>query len=603
MTRRSRAAAVTLAVVGALLLAAHAVGFTTAAFTSSSSSRVSIAAAADWTPPTVVMGSPGSPVKGTVTLGATASDADSGLASVAIQYQLVGGSTWTTVCTLTASPWSCPWATGSVTDGQYDLRAVATDNAGYTAISDSVRTTVANNLLVVLADPGDVVKGSVPLSATLYNAGSTTYKVNIEYALTGTTTWKSVTGCTNLASPYGCTWATTGVANDAYDLRAVATAGSTTTVSATVVDVLVDNLAPTVTMNDPGSPLAGTRTLSTTAADAGSGLAQVLVQVQLSGSATWTTVCTIVVSPWSCSFDTTKVVDGTYAFRAVATDVAGNTTTSASVTGRVIDNTVSSVSMNDPGAWVSGTTTVSAVANSTAGVTSVRIDVAPRGTTTWTALCTATVSPYSCSWNTTTLADGSYDLRAVLTDGTSKVTTSALVTTQVDNSPLRAYDVQAVNGTGTPGKLDAGDTLSYTWTEAANLGSITPGWTGASIPVTVRLRDGGLVGLSTKGDTVDVQRAGSAVNLGGVVLNQDFVKGGKTVTFNATMVAGTVTVNGVTATRVTVTLGTLASGTGLRTVTATGTMTWNPSTGVLDANGRAAATTPASERGTLDRDF
>jgi hypothetical protein len=597
-----RAAAVTLAVLGALLVVAQAVGFTTAAFTSASGSQVAISAAPDWTPPTVAMTSPGSPIKGAVTISATASDADSGLAGVTLQAQQVGGS-WTTLCSPTTAPWSCSWVTTGVADGQYDLRAIATDKAGYAAVSDTVRTTVANNLLVVLGDPGDVVRGSVPLSATLYNGGTTSYKVNVEYTLSGGTSWKSVTGCTGLASPYTCTWASTGFANDSYDLRAVAVAGGTTTYSATVPDVLVDNIAPTVTMSDPGSPLAGTRTFATTAADAGSGVAQVLVQAQLSGASTWTTLCTITTSPWSCAFDTTSIVDGTYAFRAVATDGAGNATTSASVTGRVVDNTVSSVSMNDPGAWVSGTTTVSAVANSTAGVRSVRIDVAPTGTTTWTALCTATTAPWSCAWNTTSLADGSYDLRAVLTDGTTKVTTSATVTTRVDNSPLRAYDVQAVNGTGTAGKLDSGDTITLTYTEAAKLSTFTTGWDGTALAVTVRLRDGNLLGLTSKGDTLDVLRSGAAVNLGSVNLNGDYVKGSKTVTWAATMAASTTTVNGVTATRVTLTLGALASGTGLRTVTTTGTMVWTPSAAVTDLTGRPVSTSPASERGTLDRDF
>jgi hypothetical protein len=69
------------------------------------------------------------------------------------------------------------------------------------------------------------------------------------------------------------------------------------------------------------------------------------------------------------------------------------------------------------------------------------------------------------------------------------------------------------------------------------------------------------------------------------------------------MVASTATVNGVTATRVTLTLGTLASGTGLKIVATTGTMVWTPSATATDSAGRPASTSPASEGGTLDRDF
>ncbi len=599
---RTRLVAV-LAVLGALLVAAGVSTFSSATFVSTSGATARVSAAADWTPPTVTMTNPGSPLKGTMTLSATAADADSGLASVTLQVQAAGASSWTTVCTLAAAPWSCAWTTSAVADGQYDLRATARDNAGYVTVTDSVRTTVANSVLVVLGDPGDVVRGSAPLSVALYNAGATTYKVNVEYAPSGTTTWKSVSGCTNLSSPYACAWTTTAFANDSFDLRAVATAGTTTTTSATIADVLVDNLAPSVTMTDPGTPLSGTRTLAADAADAGAGVAQVVLSAQRSGTSTWTTLCTVTTPPWSCRYDTTTLVDGTYALRAVATDVAGNATTSALVTGRVVDNTVSSVSLGDPGSFVSGTVTLAAAANSTAGVTSVRIDVAPSGTTTWTPVCTATKSPWSCAWTTNALADGQYDLRAVLTDGTGRQTTSATVTTRVDNSPLRGYDVQSANGTGTAGRLDAGDTVTLTYSEAVNLTTVTPGWTGSSLAVSVRLRDGLLVGLTSKGDTIDVLRNGVAVNLGSVNLKEDFVKNNKTVTFNATMVASTAYVNGVAATRVTLTLGTVGSGTSLKTTSLASAMVWTPSTAATDLAGTGCSATPTTELGASDREL
>ena len=598
---------VLLFVASALLLGAMSMGMprlSTAAYTTRLSNTGSVTAAPDWTPPTASVQNPGSPLKGTVTVSATAADPDSGIQGVALQYLPQGGGSWTTVCTATMSPYSCTWNTTAVTDGSYELRAVATDRAGYSTTSDTVSTTVANSLLVVLSSPGDVVRGTVSLPTTLYSAGTTTYTVRVEYAPAGASNWKTI--CANLSSPFACSWNTTPLANGEYDLRSVATAGSTTTTSAIVDGLLVDNTAPTVSMVDPGTPLAGVVTLAATASDADSGVAQVVVQTAVTGTSNWASLCTITATPYSCRYDTAQLTDGGYTFRAVATDAAGNATTSATIGSRVVDNTVSSVSMNDPGAFLSGTVSLTANASSTAGVTSVRIQRVPNGTTTWTDVCTDTTSPYACSWNTTTVADGLYDFRAILVDGTGRVTTSATVSARrVDNSVLRGYDVQTANGGAIAGKLEANDTVTFTYTNQVSLSTVTAGWSGAATAVRVRVRDGNLLGLGAKGDTLDVQLAsGTTVNLGSVNLKDDYLKSNKTVVFNATMTAGTTTVAGASATVVTVRLGTLASGTGLKTVNAaTASMAWTPSAAVTDLFGRACSVAPTTETGALDREF
>ena len=273
------------------------------------------------------------------------------------------------------------------------------------------------------------------------------------------------------------------------------------------------------------------------------------------------------------------------------------------VGNRTVDNTVSSVSMENPGAVLTGTVTLAASASSTAGVASVRIDRAPSGTTTWTTVCTDQTAPYSCTWNTTTVADGSYDFRAVLVDGRGVTTTSATMSNRrVDNSPLRGYDVQAVNGGGTAGRLDAGDVIRLTYSDQVRLDSISPGWTGAAVPVTVRVRDGLLLGLGS-GDTLDVLRGGASVNLGSVNLKQNFVSLFQTAQLNATMAATTSTVNGVPVTTVTLTLGTVASGGGLKTVSGAGAMVWTPSAAATDLAGVPSSTSATVELGTSDRDF
>ena len=580
----------------------RATGFSDAAYVRTSTNTATVNAAADWTPPTVTAGTPATPVQGVITLTATASDAESGIASVTIQYLAPGATSWTTACVTTTAPYGCTWDTRTVADGTYDIRARATNGAAYTSVSDSVRATVANSVVVVLADPGDVVRGTVPLSASIYSGGTLPWLVTIQYVTSGGTNWKPL--CSGLSAPFSCSWPTATYASDTYDLRAVATSGSTSVTSAVVTDVMVDNGAPVVTMTDPGTPLSGTATFAASATDAVSGIAQVVLQyARAAGS--YTTFCTLTVDPYSCRFATTSLPDGSYSFRAIATDVAGNTATSAVVSNRVIDNTVSSVSLDDPGAYLTGTVNVTAAASSSAGITSVRIQRAPAGTSTWTDLCTSTTAPYGCTWDTRTVAAGSYDLRALLLDGRGTTTTSAIVSARrVDNSPLRGIDVQTSNGDGSVARVDAGDSMTLTYSQPINTGSVFAGWNGSATAVSLRLRDGNLVGGSNKTDTVDILRSGTALPLGSVNLREDYIKARKTATFNATMTATTVTTaDGATRTVITIVVGTLASGSGLKTAVNPSTMTWTPSATVTSTTGTGCSTAPVTESGATDREF
>ncbi|MDW4573683.1 Ig-like domain-containing protein [Microbacterium sp. M3] len=595
--------AAVLLVVGPLSPALSSASFT--AQTSNTGNR--IGAAADWTPPTVAVQQPAGTLRDTTTVTALASDAETGIRSVVLSFQAVGATTWTTLCTATASPYTCSWSTRSVADGAYDLRAVATDNAGYVTTSAPVRATVGNTVTVVLAEPGDVVRGSISLATTLQNAGTAAYAVSVEYAPAGSTnanSWK--TACTSTVAPYTCSWNTASVANGFYDLRATATANGVTTLSNVVTELLVDNAAPTAVMTDPGSPLRGTVTLAATASDADSGVARVVIQLAPNGTSSWQDACILTAPPYSCRYSTTSLAAGAYVFRAVATDAAGNTAMSAATAARTVDNSVASVAMEDPGAFLGGTATLTATANATAGIASIAIQVAPNGTTSWTTVCTPTASPFSCAWNSRSVADGLYDFRAVLTDATGATTTSAVVSARrVDNRAVRGVDVQTANGGATAGRLEAGDTMTFTYSTQMSPASIATGWNGAATAVTLRLRDGNLLSLGAAGDTVDVLRSNAAVNLGSVNLRGDYIKNNKTSTFNATMTATTVTVNGLPVTVVQITVGTLASGGALRTAptTAAAAMVWTPSASATDLGGIASSNAPVTETGTLDREY
>jgi len=350
-----------------------------------------------------------------------------------------------------------------------------------------------------------------------------------------------------------------------------------------------DAVAPSgVTIADPGSPLRGTVTLSGTATDLGSGVASVRMQVAPAGSSSWATACTDTTSPYACSIDTTSVADGLYDVRAVATDVAGNATTSAVVANRRIDNTGPSVSVNDPGAYVRGTITVSAAASDAgSGMASVAIQRAPTGSTTWTTICTDTTSAYSCSLNTTTLADGGYDFRAIATDGVGNATTSAVLTNRVvDNTGPTGVDIQTTNA-GASAHPETGDTIIYTFSEAMSPASILTGWTGGSTPVTVRFTNG-------NPDVVTVWNSANTVQtaLG------NFNSGKKYVTSTMSFTGSTMLMSGST---VVVTLGAPTAAT--QTPHGNTSLKWTVSTAATDLAGNPLTAGTITEIGAADEDF
>jgi chitinase len=588
MTRRlPHMAAALLAVVAAIALT----GSSSASYVSSTGSTGTVAAAADWVGPTVAVTAPGAGVSGTTTIAATATDTGSGVKSVTIQRAAVGSSTWTDICTDTTAPFSCDWATTGLADGAYDLRATAVDNAGNTTTGATTRTTVANAMTVVLDRPGTYLSGTVSTTSTVSNASGLTPTVRVEHQLAGTSTWTTL--CTSSSAPYTCSASTTTLANGTYSLRSVAVAGSATATSATVTDVVVDNLAPTVTMTDPGTPLKGTKTFTvSTATDAHSGVASVRYESSSNGT-TWTELCTATASPFSCSYDTTKLANGTYSFRAVATDKAGNSTTSATLTGKIVSNTVSTISLATPSPYLRGSIPLTATTSTNGKITNVRFEQSLAGANSWTAIATttSTSATYTTSWNTAGL-NGTYDLRAVLTDSDGNTVISNVVANRhVDNIAPKGVDIQTTNG-GVAGRIDAGDTIVYTYSEQMDLSSIYAGWSGTATAGSARVG-----GVFTANSQLFEVTSPASVRLGSVDLNTYYTL--FTETGDVSMTASTVTTGGVARTVVVVKI---VSGFGSGT-SATANMIWTPSASATDLAGNPTSTASVTETGALDTDF
>ena len=550
----------------------------------------------DNTAPSATMTNPGSPITGTKSFDGTASDAGgSGVASLTFQSSPTGAGTWSDLCSDTTSPYACSYDTSGLADGQYDFRSRALDNAGNAAISTVYSGAIVDNNApsASLTDPGAYLRGTVTLDATADDgAGSGLANVKIQRSPAGAGTWTDV--CSDTSSPYSCSFDTTSVSDGLYDFRAVATDNITLSTTSTVVaNRRVDNTVPTATMNDPGQYMGNTVTLTATAADTGgSGVASVTIQRSPAGLGSWTDVCTDTSSPYSCGFDTTTVPDGLYDFRATTLDNAGNGGTSGTVANRQVDNTVPTVSLTDPGSPLRATVTLNVTATDVggSGVASVAFERSPAGLNTWTNICTDPSFPYSCSFDTTGVTDGVYDLRAVATDNSGKTNTSTVANRTIDNTAPTAMNIQTTNGGATVGRPETNDTVVFTYSEQLLSTSVLAGWNGTATPVTVRMTNSG------NNDQLEVW---DATNTARLPLTNTFVSLYGNFVQNTSTFAATMVQNGA---MITVTLGAQTGGT-VRTEAGNATLSWPSSTTPTDLAGNACTGNTVAEGGAADQDF
>lgn len=195
--------------------------------------------------PAVTLADPGVNLKGTVTLGVTASDPGVGLAAngIVVEYRPSGGS-WVELCRRSTSPASCQWTTAG--NGDYDLRATATDALGNTATSLRSNRHVDNSAptATVASAPPPVARGTVSMTIDATDTGGGVQKVVFEARPAGTTTWYPV--CEDTQAPYTC--AADSAAYNApdgdYDIRGVTYDLSGNATPSAVVTFRLDNTAP-----------------------------------------------------------------------------------------------------------------------------------------------------------------------------------------------------------------------------------------------------------------------------------------------------------------------------------------------------------------------
>jgi hypothetical protein len=155
-------------------------------------------------------------------------------------------------------------------------------------------------------------------------------------------------------------------------------------------------------------------------------------------------------------------------------------------------------------------------------------------TATGTPVQTRPATRSGATWSTTatTLADGTYTARATQADTGGNTGISATSTFTVDTTAPQPSMVSAANAAGgVQGRLGAGDSITFTFSEAMAPASVLSGFTGGSTTANVLVR---FTNGTTDSLAVRDSSGGTTVKLdSGVATSADLVTG--TVSWPATM--------------------------------------------------------------------
>jgi hypothetical protein len=336
-----------------------------------------------------------------------------------------------------AVPWAPP------TKGWWYVAMVLTEQTG--AASNDGFTVVSSmkiNQIYSMGPPADTTPPTVSITSPTGGnvAGTVTVSANASDNLGVARVDLLVNGVvkgSDLSAPFQFSWNTTTLANGAAQLKAIAYDTSGNSTSSSIITVNVANVAPpptdttppTVSIASPtGGNVAGTVAISANASD-NVGVARVDLLVNGVVKASDTT------APYQFSWNSTTVANGAAQLKAVAYDAAGNSAPSAIVTVNVAnvtsDTTPPTVSIASPtGGNVAGTVAISANASDNVGVA--RVDFLVNGVVKGSD----TSAPFQYSWNSTTVANGAAQLKAVAYDAAGNSAPSAIVTVNVANASV-----------------------------------------------------------------------------------------------------------------------------------------------------------------------
>ena len=170
------------------------------------------------------------------------------------------------------------------------------------------------------------------------------------------------------------------------------------------------------------------------------------------------------------------------------------------------------------------------------------------------------------------LKAGSKSYTLTLADVAGNTSTPSFSVT-IDNGPFAGANFSTANGSGTQGKPEAGDTVTFTYDDVPDPASIVSGWSGSAATAVS-------VSIANNGSGTILTVAGAA--LGSVDLQGEYVIQGKTSTF----IASSMSLSG---SALTITLGSDSSG-NAKSETGKNAPVWTPSSSAYDRAGNVSST-------------
>ena len=303
------------------------------------------------------------------------------------------------------------------------------DVAGNSTSTGTVNITVDNFApSVSLSAPPANVSGTIGLGAS---ADGDTVQVTFERRPAGGGGWTTIG--TAVGGPWSASFDTTAVADGNYELRATAVDAGGNSGTSGVVTTRVDNTDPSGLLTAPGGgatigsrrcrsrPRAPTpapasrrspgRRACPAAAASETSQATRARRSRQRGTSPRCRASRTTCASWSPTWPGT---------RSRAPSITVN-----------IDSTAPTVSLANPGSPISGTVALSA---STAGdAVTVTFSRSPAGAASWTTIGADGSAPYGANFDTTAVADGLYDLRAVVNDAVGNTSQDVIAGVRIDN--------------------------------------------------------------------------------------------------------------------------------------------------------------------------